>query len=82
MKKLILSVAFVFAMSVSLSAVAQDKKPAKKEAVKTEQCCKKDAKSADKKECCQKDAKTAEKKECCKKDADKKATCTKGADKK
>ncbi|MDR0835386.1 MAG: hypothetical protein LBN11_02245 [Tannerella sp.] len=79
MKKMILSVAVVFAMS-SLSAFAQDTKPAKKEAAKTEQCCKKDA--ADKKECCKKDAAATEKKACCQKEEGKKKEAPKAKDKK
>jgi hypothetical protein len=74
MKKLILSVAVIFAMS-TFGAFAQDTKKEKKEGAKTEQsCCKKDAKATDKdkKTCC--DAK-GDKKECCQqKEAKKKGT--------
>ncbi|MDR1585399.1 MAG: hypothetical protein LBS07_04395 [Prevotellaceae bacterium] len=87
MKKLIFSVAVMFAMS-SFCAFAQDAKPAKKETAKTEQSCKKDAKATDKKiviiedECCQKDAK-ADKQACSQKETKKKATPKKAvADKK
>jgi hypothetical protein len=76
MKKLILSVAVMFAMS-SFSVFAQDAKPAKKESTKTEQCCKKDAK----KDCCKKDAKAADK-ACCKKDGEKKTSTKADAKKK
>jgi hypothetical protein len=80
MRKLILSVVVVFAMS-SFCAFAQDAKPAKKESAKTEQSCKKDAKAGDKKECCTKDAKDAkaDSKTCCQQDAKKKDTSKKAA---
>jgi hypothetical protein len=80
MRKLILSVAVVFAMS-SFCVFAQDTKPAKKEGAKTEQGCKKDAKAEDKKECCTKDAK-ADSKTCCQKDAKKDTSKKAVADKK
>jgi hypothetical protein len=71
MKKIILSVVFVAAMGLFANVNAQDTKTDKKEGTKTEQCCKKDAKSGDKKSCdkkksesgcCKSDAKKAEKK--------------------
>jgi hypothetical protein len=72
MKKLILSVSVMFAMS-SFCAFSQDAKPVKKETAQTEQCCKKDAKATDKKACCQKDAKS-DKQACSLKDVKKKST--------
>lgn len=72
MKKLIVSVAMMFALSASFGVMAQDAKTDKtKEKAKTE--CSKDKK--DKKEgCCKdkKDGKACDKKECDKKGCDKK----------
>lgn len=74
MKKVILGMAFVAAMSFSLGVSAQDGKD-KKECTKTEQCCKKDK---DAKACAdKKDAKECTKstdKKCC---SEKKGECTK-----
>ena len=80
MKKVILGLALVFAVSFSASVDAKDNK-AKKESTKTEASCSKDAKACDKKDAkacdkaakaCDKDAKAcdkkAEKKGCCAKD--------------
>jgi len=76
MKKVILGMALVAAMSLSVSVSAQDTK--KKECTKTEaSCCKKEAKECDKKKECTKDA---EKKGCC--SADKKECTKKAGDKK
>ena len=56
MKKVILGMALVAAMSISVNISAQDKP--KKECQKTEQCSKKEAKACDKKSEC------TEKKKC------------------
>ncbi|MDR0395626.1 MAG: hypothetical protein LBH77_10755 [Tannerella sp.] len=75
MKKVILGMVFMAAMSFSLGVSAKDGK-AKKESTKTEQCCKKDkeAKTCDQKKgdkaCCTKEAD----KKCC---SEKKAECPK-----
>ena len=61
MKKVILGMALIAAMSISVNISAQDKP--KKECPKTEQCEKKDAKACHKKSEC---TKKAEKKECTK----------------
>jgi hypothetical protein len=71
MKKVILGMAFIAAMSFSLSVYAQGDGKDKKKCTKTEQCCKKDKEA---KTCCTKD-KDATKK-CC---SEKKAEC-KGKD--
>lgn len=71
MKKVILGMVFMAAMSFSVGVSAQDGK-AKKKSTKTEQCCK-DAKACDQK----KDDKTCTKsadKKCC---SESKAECTK-----
>lgn len=67
MKKVILGVIFMVAMSLAVNVNAKDGKK-KQESPKTEQCCKKEAKATgDKKEaekkCCQQ-AKDGEKKTC------------------
>jgi hypothetical protein len=82
MKRVILGVVFVAAMSLAVSVSAKDGKT-KKESPKTEQCCQAKAKAGDKKtdkECCKKDAD----KKCCQqaKDGKKKACDAKAADKK
>lgn len=78
MKKLILGVALMAAMSFSVSVSAQDAKT-KKECPKTETCCKKEKKACDQKKdgkCCKSQEKKCcsegAKKECPKKAADKK----------
>lgn len=82
MKKVVLGMAFVVAMSLSVGVNAQDTKT-KKEAAKTETCCKKEAATCDKKSegCCAKADKkcceNADKKECAKKDAAKTGSCCK-----
>jgi hypothetical protein len=80
MKKVILGVVFIAAMSLAVSVSAKDGKT-KKESPKTEQSCQSKAKAGDeKKECCKKDAD----KKCCQhaKDGKKKACNAKDADKK
>lgn len=74
MKKVILGMAFMVAMSFSLSVGAQDGKD-KKEGIKTEQCCKKDkdAKACDRKKGAKACTKDTDKK-CC---SEKKTECTK-----
>jgi len=67
MKKVILGMALIVAMSISVGVNAKDNKT-KKECSKTEQCDKKDAKACDKKSECTKDAE----KKCCKEGAEKK----------
>jgi hypothetical protein len=74
MKKVILGMALIAAMSFSLSAYAQGDGKDKKKGAKTEQCCKKDKEA---KTCCTKD-KDATKK-CC---SEKKAECKNAKDKK
>ena len=76
MKKVILGLALVFAVSFSMSA--KDNKTEKEE-TKTETCSKKDAKACDKKDakaCDKKDAKACDKKEV-KACDEKKSCCTK-----
>ncbi|MDR2775863.1 MAG: hypothetical protein LBC19_14225 [Tannerella sp.] len=62
MKKVILGVIFMAAMSLAVNVNAKDGKT-KKESPKTEQCCKTEAKAT---------AEKKEAKECCKKEAEKK----------
>ena len=81
MKKVILGLALVFAVSFSASVSANEGK-AKKKVAKTETCCKKDAKACDKAaKACDKDAKACDKKAkaCDKKGAEKKSCCAKDA---
>lgn len=82
MKKLMLSLTLLAAISLGATMNAQDTKT-KKEPAKTEACCKKDAKSDKKGGCCT--AKTAEakdKRSCCSAKAGKKTAEVKTTDKK
>jgi hypothetical protein len=82
MKKVILGVIFMAAMSLAVNANAKDGKT-KQESPKSEQCCTKEAKATgekkEAKECCKKEAE----KKCCQqaKEGEKKACSVKAADK-
>lgn len=72
MKKLLCSLAVVVALACTTSVMAQDAKQ-KKEATKTEVCCKKDnAKKVEKASCCATE-KADKKASCCKAEKSKKA---------